>query len=364
MNILHTESSNGWGGQEMRILAEAKGMRSRGHKVVFAVVRGGKLVQKAKDAGFTVYEVSYSKQTALQTILKLVSILKKDQIDLVNTHSSMDAWIGGIAAKMAKKKVIRTRHLSTPTRGGINSRLLYNTLADFVVTTSSRIISPIVKQAKIEQNRCRLVATGVDPSLVQYVPEEKKAFRKQLGIEDTDCLVGTACVVRSWKGIQDLIKAAHLLRDIKQLKWVIIGGGYLDEPKKLVGEYALSDTVYFVDHLDNPYPAIGALDIFVMLSTASEGISQACLQAAFLEKPLVTTTVGGLPEICRNKETGLLVPPRNPKEVARAVLSLNDAPELRLSMGKKAKHLVETYFTLNHTLDQMEDVYQILGARS
>ena len=78
MNILHTESSNGWGGQEMRILAEAKGMRSRGHKVVFAVVRGGKLVQKAKDAGFTVYEVSYSKQTALQTILKLVSILKKE----------------------------------------------------------------------------------------------------------------------------------------------------------------------------------------------------------------------------------------------------------------------------------------------
>jgi len=360
MQILHTESSNGWGGQEMRILAESEGMRKRGHEVVLAVVTGGKLAQKARNAGFTVYEVPFSKAQALKTIMQLLKIISKHKIDLVNTHSSMDAWIGGISARTARKKVIRTRHLSTPIRKGLNSRLLYNKLADFVVTTSSRIISPIVQQSKIDPQRCKLVATGVDPEKLQYLPEEALAFREKLGLKEGDCLVGTACIVRSWKGIQDFIQAAHLLRDIKQLKWVIIGDGYMDQPKALAAELALGNILHFTGHLDNPCPAIAALDIFTLLSTAHEGISQACLQAAYLEKPLITTTVGGLPEICRNQETGILVPPSQPKEVASAALSLYDDPTLRHKMGKKARLLVEKTFTIQHTLDQMEQIYTML----
>jgi len=186
------------------------------------------------------------------------------------------------------------------------------------------------------------------------------SFRKELGIEDEDCLVGTVCFVRSWKGIEDLMRAAHLLRDIKQIKWVIIGGGFVDRYKGLAAELALDKILYFTGHLDDPAPAIAALDVFTLLSTANEGISQACLQAAYLEKPLVTTTVGGLPEVCRQLETGILVPPGKPKDVAAAVLALYDDPELRAQLGKRARQLVENSFTIKHTLDQMEQVYDQL----
>ncbi|NGX37496.1 MAG: putative glycosyltransferase EpsD [Chlamydiae bacterium] len=360
MLILHTESSNGWGGQEMRILRESIGMRSRGHEVIMAVAKGGGLVQKARDAGFTVYEVDFSKAKALFVLMQLAKIISKHKIDLVNTHSSLDAWLGGIAARTRGKKVIRTRHLSTPIRKGLNSRLLYNRLADFVVTTSSQIISPIVEQSKIAPDKCRLIATGVEPEKLHPDPEEIRAFREGLGLSDEDCLVGTACFVRSWKGIQDLMKAAHLLRDIKQLKWVIIGGGYVDRYKGLAAELALDNILFFTGHLEDPFPAIAALDIFTLLSTANEGISQSALQAAYLEKPLVTTTVGGLPEVCRNRETGILVPPSSPNEVASAVLSLYDDPVLRQYLGKRAHQLVENKFTMHHTLNQMENVYETL----
>lgn len=360
MRILHTESSNGWGGQEMRILSEAKGMHSRGHEIILAVTKGGGLVARARDAGFFVYEIDFKKRKGLTVILQLVRIISKHQIDLINTHSSIDAWLGGIAARAAGKKIIRTRHLSTPIRKGLNSRLLYNTLADFVVTTSSKIITPIIRQAKLPTDQCRLIATGVDQSAIIASKADIQKFREDWHISEEDCLIGTACIVRSWKGIEDFIRAAYLLRDIRQLKWVIIGDGYVAKYKSLVSQLALNEIVFFTGHLDSPYTAIAATDIFSLLSTANEGISQACLQAAYLEKPLIATTVGGLPEICRNQETGILIPPSSPKDFAAAVLSLFDDPEKRLLLGARARQLVENKFTLQHTLDQMEQVYQKL----
>ena len=136
MNILHTESSNGWGGQEIRILKEALGLRLRGHEVVLAVVRGGKLADYARKEGFTVYEIDFRRSLALFALKNLLSILRRHRIDVVNTHSSLDAWLGGIAARLSGRMVVRTRHLSTPVRGGLNALLLYRGLADFVVTTS------------------------------------------------------------------------------------------------------------------------------------------------------------------------------------------------------------------------------------
>ena len=103
MRILHVEASSGWGGQEIRILREAEGLRRRGHDIFFAVMKRGKLIEKARAAGFVVYELNFYKIAWLKTLAWLLWILKKHQIDAVNTHSSLDSWIGGIAARLARK---------------------------------------------------------------------------------------------------------------------------------------------------------------------------------------------------------------------------------------------------------------------
>jgi len=351
-HILHTESSNGWGGQEIRILKEAEGMRARGHEVVFAIVRGGKLVEEARKAGFVVYELNFTKNAAVFDLRMLIQVIARHRIGIVNTHSSWDAWLGGIAARLTKQKVVRTRHLSTPIRKGLNSKLLYRGLADFVVTTSSPIVTTICTQAKIGRERCRCIPTGVEP--IQVDKAEIEAFRNSLGVGSEDILVGTACVVRSWKGIQDLLRAAELLKEHKHIKWVIVGGGYLEQYRDLVD---LKGALTFTGHIASPYAAIAAMDIFALLSTAHEGISQSSLQASYLERPLITTTVGGLPEVNIEGKTGYLVPPSSPKKVAEAVLKLAEDADLRAYFGKAARAHVEAKFTLTHTLDQMEEVY-------
>lgn len=350
--ILHTESSNGWGGQEIRILKESQGMRARGYQVFFAVVKGGKLAEKARKAGFVVYELEFQKIKAIKILNDLVGFIRKHDIDIVNTHSSLDAWLGGIAARITRRKVIRTRHLSTPIRKGFNSRLLYKTLADTVVTTSSGIIPMICHQAKIPLQRCRCIPTGIE--LLEVDLKKVEALRQSLNLQPENILVGTACVVRSWKGIKDLMRAADYLRGYKNIKWVVVGGGYLDQYRDFID---LGGVLTFTDHLDDPYTAIAAMDIFVLLSTAHEGISQSSLQAAFLKRPLITTTVGGLTEVNIEGQTGFLVPPFAPEKVAEAVLKLVKDPELCKQFGSAAHSRVLEKFTMKQTLDQMEEVY-------
>ncbi|HEY4254877.1 MAG TPA: glycosyltransferase family 4 protein [Chlamydiales bacterium] len=360
MRILHLEASPGWGGQEMRILSEAEGMRKRGHEVFFAVMNGALLGKEALAKGFVVYECNFRKIAWGLTLFHLLKWLFKHKIDLVNTHSSLDAWIGGIAGRIAGKKVLRTRHLSTPVKPGWNSRFVYGTLADFVVTTCASIIAPISKQSGKPLSQFRSIATGINADRVQATEESSAQFRKQLGLDSSHFLVGTACFMRSWKGIDDFLQAADALRHIPDLHWVVIGGGHADRYRSFAKELKLDGIVHFTGHLQNPFPALKALDAFALLSTAHEGVSQAILQAAFLNKPLIATNTGGLGEVCIHEFTGLSVPPFSPTEVAASVLRLKSNASLCSQLGSSARQLVLNEFTFQHTLDGMEEIYRKL----
>src|SRR3990167_10661742 len=154
LNILHMESSPGWGGQEIRILKESEGVRDLGHNVLMAVQKMGGLINQAREKNFLVYEINYKKVFWLISFFKLVYIIKKNKIQIINTHSSEDSWLGGIIAKLFKIRIIMTRHLSTKIRKGWNSKLLYGYLADFVVTTSQEAAEIIMKQTNKNSQKC------------------------------------------------------------------------------------------------------------------------------------------------------------------------------------------------------------------
>ncbi len=149
------------------------------------------------------------------------------------------------------------------------------------------------------------------------------------------------------------MRTALLLKGRKEIKWVVVGGGHVDDYRPKIKEMGLEDSMQFIGHLDKPYAAIAAMDIFTLLSTANEGISQASLQAAYLSRPLITTSVGGLPEVCIDGKTGILVPPFSPEKTADAVCTLADNPRLRQVLGKQGKALVEERLFLSAPLDQI-----------
>lgn len=356
MRILHLESSPGWGGQEIRILKESEGMIQRGHQVILAPQKGGGLAKYGKGKGLKVYEIDYSKKRIIPCLWEIARILKKEKIDVLNTHSSIDSWLGGFLARLMGIRIIRTRHLSTEVRKGLNSRLLYHFLADYVVTTCASIIPKLSLQSGKPLSYFSSIPTGVDTEIVRFSPQESDAFRKCLSLKPTELLVGTACFMRSWKGIEDFLQAACLLRD-EPIKWVIIGGGHSERYILRAKELNLDGIVHFTGHLENPLHAMAALDVFLLLSTAHEGVSQSSLQAAYLKKPLIMTPTGGLSEVCIHEVTGLSVPIFSPKSVADAVLQMKKSPEKRSEWGESAHKLVLEKFTLNSMLDSMEKIF-------
>jgi len=359
MKILHTEASWGWGGQEIRILREAIGLRERGHDIYFAVVPGGVLVQRARDEGFEVREISFLKKHAFFSIPKLLDLINLWNIDVVNTHSSADAWIAGIAARLSNKKIIRTRHLSTAIRKGLNSRILFNRLVDYVVTTCSEIVPKICAQSGLSQDSIECIATGLDPSKIEVSSDQIRAFKENYQIADDQLIAGTLCFLRDWKGIEEFLEAAKQLEEEK-ITWLIVGGGEVERYRIYAQELGLK-SVIFTGLIEPPFVPLAAMDIFLLLSTANEGISQASLQAAYMKKPLITTPIGGLPEVCLHEQTGFVVPVKCASRVAEGVKLLADNKGLREEMGENAHQLVLEKFTYQQMLDRMEGVYNLIA---
>ncbi len=355
--ILHTEASLGFGGQEIRIVKEAIGMRKKGFNIVLAASPGAKILKVMGDEGFRVYEVPFEKKYFFKTYLYLKKILNDQKIDLINTHSSSDAWLAGSFGKIFKIPVIRTRHLSAPIKKGLNSYILYNVLADFTITTCNEIVPLIINQAKLKSNRCVCIATGIDESQMQVDEESINQFKSRFGIRSSDFVLGTLCVLRSWKGISDILKTAHLMKETPNLKWLIVGSGPSEERfKKEAEELDVLDNVIFTGHQTPPFAALASMDVFLLLSTANEGISQATLQASYFSKPLVTTRTGGLKDICIDHETGLLVEKNSPYQVKKAIEKMMNK-EFRRKLGENAKNNVINSYTLDKTLEYTHLIY-------
>jgi glycosyltransferase involved in cell wall biosynthesis len=342
----------------MRILNEALGMRNRGHQIYFAVQKKGGLVEPLRKAGFVVQEVCFRKRSALLTLCKLFFLVIRNKIEVINTHSSLDSWIAGCVGRILRKRIVRTRHLSTAIRKGINSRVLYNFLASHVVTTCAEVVPIIQKQASLPKERICSIPTGVDPSVIKIDMKEVSDLRRRFGFTEDDIVIGSVSIFRGWKGIADLLHAAKLLQGEKRIKFLLVGSGVSEEYfRALHRELKLEESVFFAGHLAPPFAAIEVMSIFTLLSWAHEGVSQASLQAAYLKKPLITTETGGLKEVCLHEKTGLLVPVRAPEAVAQAILRLAADAGLRSEWGSNAKSLVEEKFLFERMLHEMEKVY-------
>ena len=114
IRVLHTEWSDGWGGQEIRIIDEMLAIREQGVEVFLACRDHGIIKQKALEHSIPIFTLPFRGNFDITTIFGLIRIIKNHSIDIVNTHSGKDTWVGGFAAKLSSVKFIRTRHLSNP----------------------------------------------------------------------------------------------------------------------------------------------------------------------------------------------------------------------------------------------------------
>ena len=341
-------------------------MRERGHRVLIAASPRSQLLGRAAAAGFPVFALEFGGWDNLRAWRELRRILQSEKIDVLNTHSSLDSWVGLLAWRSLRTRplLVRTRHLSTPVKGSWPTRWLYQAPAA-VITTSEEISKHLAAQVQVPEAWLFAIPTGV--SLTDFAPRPVDAALKEtLGLDPGTFLVGTVSVLRSWKGHLYVLEALkHLLDAGLNAALVIVGEGpYRPVIEARRDELGLGEWVYLVGHQERVADWLALLDAFVMASYAHEGVPQALLQALAMAKPVAATRMGGIPEVVTDGETGLLVPPKDAKELAQAILWLKHHPDEGKSMGQRGQELVEGKFSLEYMAQQVEAVYDRIWAEN
>ncbi|GJL58424.1 MAG: glycosyl transferase group 1 [Nitrospirales bacterium] len=362
MRILHTESSSGMGGQEYRVLEEAQGMEKRGHTVVVAAPHGSQLAALAEQRGLQVRSTTSGKRGWLTLVPFYLGILKHYQIDVVNTHGSLDSWTASIAGRISSRRpiIVRTRHKSTPVSRTWRHQLLYGKLPHVVTTTGEAVRQGLMTRTRLSPSRVISIPTGVD--LERFQPQlPDTSLRRSLGLGSQGPLVGAVTFLRPEKGMSVLIEAVRWLKErFSTVECVIIGDG--GEKPALLGrirELGLEHCVHLVG-VRQDIPALLAILDVVVIPSFEEGIPQSLTQALAMERPVVASAVGGVPEVVQDGQSGLLVPPRDPEILAEKIGCLLSDPLAATRMGKIGRQVIQERFSLEHMLTQTELVYRQL----
>ena len=359
--ILHTEWSSGWGGQEIRILAESLAFKKRGILVKIAAQSNGQLIERAKKAGIEVFPIHMHKGLNISAIWQLVKIIKSEQINIVHTHSSVDHRLAGIAARISGRPIVRSRHLSTPISRSPISKALYMRLADRVITSGESIRQAMIINNRMSSEHIVSIPAGIDVN--QFSLKRKMIdIRPLYKIPKESFIVGIVGVLRSWKGHHDLIVSIKNIRDkIPNLKLLIVGEGPQRKAiEQQIIESNLSDIVTLTGYQKDPAPFIKVMDIVVLPSYANEATSQVLPQAMAMKRPVISTNIGSLTEVVVNEQTGLTIPPRDTEALSRALLRLYGNKKLRHKLANEGYIHIQSDFTFDHMIESTEAVYRKL----
>ena len=355
LSIVHTESSLGWGGQEIRILAESQGLHRRGHTTTILCPPDARIHAEAPAWGVPTVALPIARKR-LAGLRALTRWLRANRCDVLNTHSSTDSWLAALSVAMLGRSVpiVRTRHISAAVPGNLLSRWLYERAATRIVTTGEALKRALVEVNGFAAARIESVPTGIDSA--RFQPGDRAAARAQLGLLAGRTLVGIVATLRSWKGHRFLLEAMQLLP--ASIELVIVGDGPMRPVlEEQVDRLDLRERVHMPGNQADVLPWLHALDVFALPSYANEGVPQALVQAMLCGLPCVTTPVGGIGELARHEATALVVPPQDARALAAAIERLAGDPVLRNDLGIAARKHCVGNFSYERMIDRMEAIY-------
>jgi len=363
MRILHTESSLGWGGQEIRVLTEARGVAARGHAVLLAAPAEARIFAEAARHGVEAVALPIGRKRP-RGVAALRKLLASRAFDVVNTHSSTDSWLAALAcATLANAPaLVRTRHISAPAPGNAATRWLYTRAARRIVTTGERLRAQVIAETGADPERVVSIPTGID--LARFRPGDRRAARAALGLAADAPLVGIVATLRSWKGHRYLVEAMAGIPAPGAMLAIVGDGPQYQALESLVRDRGLADRVRFAGNQEDVAPWLRAFDVFCLPSYANEGVPQALMQAMACALPVVTTPVGSIEEIVADGETGVLVPPQDVERLRAALESLLADADRRHALGERARAAAAARFGGDRMVDRMVEVFAAAsGAR-
>ena len=305
-------------------------------------------------------------------LLKLIRLIKKERFDIVQTYLFSENILGVIAAKIAGVKIIITGRRDTGMlcQGGWQNILAYRLTNPFVskiVCVSEAVRRVVLEKERVSQDKVEVIFNGVDTDRFDgrgTKDEGRRKIKQELGIKVEDLIVGMIANFSWIKGHEVLLKAAkEVIRQIPNVVFILIGDGALLQRYKLqAASQGLKDKILFLGKRKDISELLSIMDVSLNLSY-SEGMSNTILESMAAGVPVVATAVDGNLETVSD-ETGILVPVKDSKATAEAIIKLLKDPDARRRLGENAKRIAREKFDSRIMIGKMEKLYRELKAFS
>jgi len=294
-------------------------------------------------------------------LLQLYRLIRRERIDVIMTTLFWSDIMAGYVGKLAgAKAVFFWETISTPEWLAWPRLLAYRIAVRFidcVISVSHSTARFLVEKRRVPRSKVKVIQYGVD--LRQFYPTDGMDVRRELGINKDQPVIGMVGLFRPQKGHAYLIQAAReLVCHMPGLKIILVGSGPMQKQvQEKIDRAGLNNTFILTGKREDVNRYLGAFDIFT-LPSLFEGLPNVILEAMAASKPVVATWVDGSKELVVDKETGLLVAPRDIDGLTMALLDLLKNPEKARRMGRNGRRRVEERFSLRLQMERFQSLYK------
>ena len=365
--ILYFHEASKISGAENSLINLVKNMDRSKFTPIFVLPQEGPLASELKRLNIEVVLIEFPRIRkgfgVVATIKKVLKVIKEKDVQLIHSNSIRTHIYAVIAARLAKIPVVwHERNLITRER--IDPDRLFYFLPDKIICNSWAIARRFIKKGGLP-DKVSVIYNGVD--IRQFNPQVSgTTIRAEFGLKNGTILVGVISRLGPDKGQEYFLRAAKALINSTpktEIKFLIVGDAVFEEDKwredylkGMVEELGLGNYVIFTGFRRDMPEIIAALDIMVLPADA-EPCGRVLFEAMACAKPVVATASGGTPEIVKDGETGFLIRPKQPQEMADKIAWLINNPERSIIMGKEGRKRVEADFKIENNVKKTQAVY-------
>lgn len=374
LKVLHLITLSEMGGAQKVVYNIAAGLNPQEFDITVACAPGGELIDwlislnrdiKLVEISELIRDISPAKD--LKAFWKIYLLIKKNKYDIVHCHSSKAGILGRLAAWLAGvPKIFFTVH-----GWGINEyqhwlgRYFYTCIECLAAAVSTKVVC-VSESDMLKARKLKIAAHDKLVVIYNGMPEPKVQeglLRKELGTGKEDIIIGTVARLAPQKAPFFLLEVAERMisRDScpgkKRLYFVLIGDGPLrSECERFLDDRGLKDRVCLLGTREEAAELVRDFDIFVLFSRW-EGLPLTIIEAMMAIRPVVANAVGGVGELVKHNETGLLINKLDANEAEKALLDLVSEPDRRLSMGQAGRQRASELFNIDKMLEKYSELY-------
>lgn len=361
-NVLHLCESSDTGGAESVLINLVENLDKNRYRSLVCLLSDGWLKHQLEKRKIETVVIPQPRSFDVLWVFRVYRLLKDRDIHLMHSHEFATNVYASFLSRITGIPVVATAHGKNYYVEKWRRRMAYRFVArrSAMVAVSYDLKRFLAQRVAIPASSIRVVHNGID--LSRYaIYEGKHVVRTELGIRADQHVIGTVGNLFAVKGQIYLLRACQeVARAFPSFVLLVAGEGeQLSILEKEASDLGIADNVKFMGFRDDIPSLLQAVDVFV-LPSLSEGLPLSILEALSLQKPVVATNVGGIPEIVEDGTTGYLVPPRNPEALAEKILLLLRHPEIAANVGQAGRKKVEKDFGLEKMVREYQSLYEEL----